>query len=201
MEHSQQTERPLSKTMSVPKKAILAGLSIVLILAGGSAAGWFLEYLAMPNQSVQAQPPVKQSAAAQPTPYAPTPPSIKGIDASLLKATWGLEFTPAEANAQPQITKEQALSKAYECRPGTRQATSEVFELGYLRNPGMLQAAGQGEKVFPKIADPGLVWILVFEGYLSLSSGPAGGVHSQSNEINIVISAITGECIEEIIYR
>ncbi len=187
--------------MSIRKKAFATGLSIVLIIAGGIAASWFLGYLAMPNQSVQAQPLVKQAAAAQPTPYAPTPPSIKGIDAALLKATWGLEFTPAEPNAQPQITKEQALSKAHECRPGTTQATSVVFELGYLRNPGMLEDAGRGEKVFPKIADPGLVWILVFEGYLSLSSGPAGGVHSQSNEINIVISAITGECIEEIIYR
>jgi hypothetical protein len=187
------------------KRKILAiGL---FCLSGLFAASWFLGYLAAPKLSVLARPPEKQSVTAEPTPYAPTPPSIKGIDAPLLKARWGYEFTPAEANVQPEITKEQALSKAYECRPGTRQATSVVFVLGYLRNPGMLEAAGRGEKVFPKAADPGLIWILVFEGYQSVSSGPApipGGpptVHGRSNEINVVISAITGECIEEIIYR
>ena len=180
------------------RKMFAIGLLALLCLF---AAGWFLGYIAVPKQIVQAQPADKQAAEGQPTPYEPTPPTIKGIDVALLKARWGDEFTPAEPDVQPGITKEQALSKAYECRPGTRQATSVGFELGYLRNPGMLESAARGEKVFPKIADPGLVWILVVEGYPSVSSGPPEAVPSQSNEINVVISAVTGECIEEIIYR
>ncbi len=196
------------------RKMFVLGLLGLLCLF---AAGWFLGYLAMSKQSVQAQssdkqtveaqPADKQAAAAQPTPYVPTPPSIKGIDAALLKARWGLEFTPAEPSVQPKITKEQALSKAYEGRIKPGVATSVVYELGYLRNPAMIEATRQGDKVFPQMADPGLVWILVFEGVPSVSSGPAqipGGppiVRGHSNEVNVVISATTGEYIESIIYR
>jgi hypothetical protein len=187
--------------VSLHKKAILTGLSIVLVVAGGIAAGWFLAYHAAPKQSVQVRPPEKQSVTAQPTPYAPTPPSIKGIDVPLLKARWGLEFTPAEPNAQPHFTKEQILNKAYEFSPFLRQATSVELQLGYLRNPYMLEAARQGAKVFPQMADSGLAWILIFEGYPSVSSGPPGAVHGHSNEINYVFSAITGEYIQAFIYR
>jgi hypothetical protein len=168
-------------------------LAIVLLcVLGLFSIGWFLGYFAVPSQSAKAH-----------SPETPPSPGAKGIDIALLKARWGLEFTPAEANVQPQITKEQALNNAYTSNPLLRQATSVEFQLGYLRNPAMLEATQQGDKVLSKMADSGLAWILIFEGYPSVSSGPAGSntVHGHSNEINYVISAITGEYIQAFIYR
>jgi hypothetical protein len=197
-------EEDIVSCAGMKRKIFAIGLLALLCLF---AAGWFLGYVPMHKQIVQAQPAAKQTAAVQATPYVPTPPTINGIDAALLKARWGLEVTPAEPNAQPLFTKGQILNKAYEFDLLLRQATSVELQLGYLRNPYMLEAARRGEKVFPQMADSGLAWILIFEGYQSVSSGPApipGGpptVHGRSNEINYVFSAITGEYIQAFIYR
>ncbi len=185
--------------MPFRNKAFTLAAALLLVIVAGFAATVFLVQQARGRGSVLDPafntPPVLAELNSAPA------GSGTSIDIPLLKARWGLEFTPAQPDVQPPITKEQALNKAHESHPGTRQATSVTYGLGYLRNPAMIEAARQGDKVFPHQADAGLVWVLVFEGVRSTSSGPAGAPRGHSNEMNVVISATTGEDFYSFTYR
>ncbi len=160
---------------------VLALLTAVLLFV----FGWFLSQSAL-----------QKAEAIQPT---PTP--AQGVDANLLQKRFGRVFVPAEATVQPPVTREQALASAYQLTPGLKTATGVNYTLGYLSDPGLIRAAQRGEKVDWRMADSGLVWILSFQGIQSVSSGPPEVKHSVSNELNVVISATTGEELYQFVYR
>lgn len=131
------------------------------------------------------------------------PTQIPGVDIELLQKRWGRVFVPADAatRASVKVTSEQALQIAYSSDPDLKNATQVVSSLGHLSDPGMIQAAQNGDNVDMRVADSGLVWILSFEGIQSVSHGPPGVKHAVSNELNVVVSAITGEELYQLVYR
>ncbi len=163
-------------------------LIVFLILASLFAVGWVISQSG--SQQVQA---VQPSVA----------PPRDAIDVDLLQKRWGRVFVPADGAAQAyaKVTSEQALVTAYQNNSQLKQATTVYTSLGYLSDPGLNQAVQAGDKVNQIVADSGLVWILTFEGIQTVSSGPPGVQRSVSNELNVVISAVSGEKLYEFTYR
>lgn len=160
---------------------VLALLTAVLLFI----FGWFLSHSAL-----------QKAEAIQ-----PTPPPTPVVDANLLQKRFGPVFVPAEATVQPPVTREQALASAYSLSPGLKNATGVTYTLGYLSDPVLIEGAQRGEKVDWRLADSGLVWILSFQGIQSVSNGPPEVQHYVSNELNVVISATTGEELYQFVYR
>ncbi len=165
---------------------ILAGLAMFVLFVLGAFFGHLL-------------PQRLQGVAAGP----PEPPqSGKTVDPVLLHARLGLLFVPTGSTVEPPITKDQAIAKALQVSPGLATATSASYQLGYLSDPGAIIESQNGETVDPSVANPVLVWVIIFDGIHNVSSGPPElAQHGVSNETNVSINANTGDYIGEFIYR
>jgi hypothetical protein len=118
-------------------------------------------------------------------------------------ATQDWVFEPVDAAqihalgiTQPVLTKNQAIDRVYKQSPMLAQA-KDVFgvtaNLARLSMPSLQQSAQAGVAVDPTFLKPRLVWIVTLGGLSSQSVGPPGSTPAVSNELDVVLDALTGD--------
>ena len=139
----------------------------------------------------------------------PTAPSSRppqtgqpdSIDVEGLERQMGLGFEPVDP-AQvrvPVLGREQAIAKAQEAEPITRQATGVAAALG------VLGSAPRGV-IVDALEPTRLVWLVRFQGVINHASGEPGddgrviGLPGVSHTYSVVIDATTGERIVSFTY-
>ena len=97
---------------------------------------------------------------------------------------------------QPILTQSQAIDGVYKQSPNLAQ-DKDVFgvtaNLGLLNSQSLQTAAQAGEKVDSTFLKPRLVWIVTLGGLKSQSAGPQGAASLISNELDVVVDAISGD--------
>ncbi len=118
-------------------------------------------------------------------------------------ATQDWAFEPVDAAqlqalgiTQPVLTKNQAIDRVNKQSPMLAQA-KDVFgvtaNLGLLSMPSLQKSAQAGVAVDPTFLKPRLIWIVTLAGLHSQSPGPQGATPTISNELDVVVDAITGD--------
>jgi hypothetical protein len=138
----------------------------------------------------------------------PNPPDTNIFAQDL--ATNGWIFIPVDPKdprsagiTQIFLTKDGAIAAANNNYPYLQKSPdlkNIVAYLGLFSDPGLQEAAQQGEKVDPTFLKPRLVWIISFKGIKEQSSGPPGSEHRISNELDVVIDAVTGERLMDFVW-
>ncbi|MGB8213807.1 MAG: hypothetical protein WCE68_09650 [Anaerolineales bacterium] len=158
------------------KLGIIFGLLMITLVIVGT--GLIIRHLASGTQVVFVQGQMHNLAA--------TPQNLNYL---------GFDFVPipvSDSRAHGAITSEQAVAAALREEPSLKAATRESSMLGLLHDMNLQQAATQGVIIDPSLADPGLVWMVTFEGMDTSSSGPPQALRYKSHEYNVVVDAKTG---------
>jgi hypothetical protein len=143
----------------------------------------------------------------------PVPPQTNPTDKIAFAqdlAGEGWIFTPvnpkdpsASGITQIVITKDRAVAAANSSDNNIQKSpdlTGIATYLGLMSNSGLQAAAQAGVNVDPTFLKPRLVWIVSYKGIRQQSSGPPGSEVHFSNELDIVIDAVTGERLLEFVW-
>ena len=137
-----------------------------------------------------------------------TSPGGNGLAQGLAREGW--VFTAVDPNQpqasgipQPVVARQTAIEAANASFPGLQTSpdlTGIEANLGRLSSSSLQQAARSGVRADPTFLEPRPVWIVTYAGIREVSSGPPGSNHSYSNEVDVIIDAMSGDYLMAMVW-
>jgi len=172
------------------KSAIILGLGVLLCVGLVLFLAWKFAVNVLPSSSQ------------------PNPANTKAFAQGLASEGW--IFTPVDPNnphpagvTQTVLPRDRAIAVVnsdYKNLQKSPDLKGIVAYLGKMSDVRLQEASQTGVTVDPTFLKPRLVWIVSYQGIKEQSSGPPGSIVRVSNELDVVIDAVTGERLMDFVW-